>query len=255
MEFWGSSYQARLWTPADDLPDLWFRASDINQSSTASWSEYQGRLTLTRQSSGVSFTTFGSQTAVSLGGNTFYTGTYSVANLSQLTIIAFGSRPQATGTGLDPLVAWQTNGQYATDILFFISKNATDINTQVNSGADGGATASLPSVAAAGMFFTKYNGAEPANNDKIKISYNESALTVTPDYTIPTSIPSGMSTVFRVGGYDGNIFFKGSFSDIMIYRRAISIDLQQKLAGWSSWTSGAWTLPSSHPYILNPPRV
>lgn len=246
---------AALWTPLDDLPDLWFRASDINQSNTATWTESQGRLVLTRGANNVSFTTFGTQTAVSFNNATGYTGAYSVSSLNRLTIIAFGNRPQNSGSSLDPIVAWQTVGNFTNDILFCITENSAVIFAQVNTAQDGSFDGTLPSISASGMFMAKYDGTQSSNANRISISFNESILSLNPGYTAPTAISSSAPTTFRISNYNNDAFFNGSLSDIMIYRRAISTDLQQRLAGWSSWTSGAWSLPSSHPYKSSPPTV
>jgi hypothetical protein len=239
----------RLWTPADDFPDLWFNAATL--SNTATWPDINSRLTLARTGTTLSLAALGNEPAVVFNNSSYFTGTYSVNNLQGLSIIWVASRSNTSSR--DILCSWGGSQAFAKDIIAGGYDTGSYFG-QVNNGSDVSAGAPQP-ASSQGMGALVFDG--NLSVDRLKILFN-ATQTAAATTGVPTAVATDMATVLHVGEYAASLGayqYGGSVSHLMIYRRAVSSSLMQRLEGWSAWSSGIWTLPAGHPYQSAPPTV
>lgn len=252
-EYEQAEQQGLLWTPELDRPDLWFDSRDSPSMST--WVDKWGRLSLALTNTG------GTPTLGSIGTlparvfikNSFYSASYNARSLAGLTVFALATR---SGNSSNAVASIIDSGDPANDVLLSTDSAGSVTLWQVNSGGDGGlgtSGANPISGLATGVFNGSLSG-----NARWALRLNGAPAATTSSGTAPATTSATMGLTLRIGEYFPGWAWgwEGPISQVLLYRRALSVYEAQRLEAWAWWACGrAVPMDAGNPFFNRPPLV
>lgn len=235
-----------IFTPLNVSPHLWLDAA-TDTANLNTWQDKINSITFNRNGT-CSLSSFGSFTARQFNKSGYYIGSYSLRNLSKLTIFVVGNETNVTISG-NGFVSSIYTGQWTNDILLGSASNA--LFAQVNNGQDGNISTAKPNLFS-GCLLLQFDGSQPsANRLQLRVNGNVPSQSLDAGFTPPTTTSSTMAQEIIVGSYvNSDWFLEGKIAHIIIKKDVLTLAEIQKLEGWAYWQSNkAFTLDSSHPYF------
>jgi hypothetical protein len=149
----------------------------------------------------------------------------SLNNVSQFTysgFVTFGTK----STWGNAFFSYGQSGVFTNDILIAWDLASSKLFVQVNNGVDG--AGSYPYALPSTWFNISvvYNGSLSGNNNRLKMYINSLEVSLTYDYTVPSTTASPSGTLCRLGTYASDVSnvwaLNGKIANTLLYNRALS---------------------------------